>query len=142
MIKYDLECGKGHGFEAWFKNSGSYDEQSAAGTLACPLCGSGDVKKALMAPRIGKAAKGNAEKPSANRADSKEALQALRKMRDYVIANFDDVGERFPEEARRIHYGETEAHNIYGKASDEEAEALKEEGVAFQRLPFSVQKEN
>ena len=139
MIKYDLKCGKGHGFEAWFRNSSSFDAQSAAGELACPLCGSKEVEKELMAPRIGK---GQSEKRAVAAQGPAEAMVALRKMRDYVEKNFDNVGEQFPEEARRIHYGETEAHDIYGQASDEEAEALREEGVAFQKLPFPLQKEN
>ena len=91
------------------------------------------------APRIGK---GQSEKRAVAAQGPAEAMVALRKMRDYVEKNFDNVGEQFPEEARRIHYGETEAHDIYGQASDEEAEALREEGVAFQKLPFPLQKEN
>lgn len=139
MIKYDLKCGKGHSFEAWFRNSGSYDEQAAAGELSCPLCGSRKVEKGLMAPRVSKS---KSEKPAVAAQGQADKMAALRKMRDYLVANFDDVGEKFPEEARRIHYGETEAHNIYGQASDEEAESLRDEGVAFQRLPFPLQKEN
>jgi hypothetical protein len=125
MIKYELKCRKGHGFEGWFRNSAAYDEQAAAGTVTCPDCGSRKVEKAIMAPRVGKS--------SSEMAELRKKLVELRKQ---VEANSDNVGEKFAEEARKIHYGEVEARAIYGETTDEEAESLAEEGVPFSRIPW------
>lgn len=131
MIKYDLKCRKGHGFEAWFRDSAAYDEQLEEGAIRCPTCGARKVEKAIMAPRL---AKGGADR-------QKQMMMALKDLRSQVEANCDYVGPKFAEEARKIHYGETEARGIYGETSDEEADALAEEGVTFQRIPW-VPKEN
>ena len=130
MIKYDLKCRRGHVFEAWFRDSAAYDEQVEANEVACPDCGARKVEKAVMAPRLGKGGEQAIE--------MRKALEALRAK---VEADCDYVGPRFAEEARKIHYGETEARGIYGETSDEQAEALAEEGVPFARIPW-VPKEN
>jgi hypothetical protein len=125
MIKYDLQCRKGHGFEAWFRDSAAYDRQAAAGKVACPDCGSRKVKKAIMAPRVGKSS-----------AEMKEMRKKLVELRKHIEATSDNVGPQFAEEARKIHYGEAEVRAIYGETTDEEAEALSEEGVPFSRIPW------
>lgn len=129
MIKYQLHCALGHEFEGWFSDSADYDRQAVDGLLRCPQCGDAHIAKALMAPALvkGKSKSGSsAEKIKAvyNRAESQ-----FRAMRDYVEKNFDNVGEKFPEEARKIHYGEAEKRGIYGEASVKECKALIEEGV-------------
>ncbi|RMD62750.1 MAG: DUF1178 family protein [Alphaproteobacteria bacterium] len=134
MIVYDLKCRKGHVFEAWFRDSAAYDEQAAAGKVVCPMCGSKKVEKAPMAPRVARSRGDEAQASPETRA-MQEAIQALRRK---IEQDFDYVGPRFAEEARRIHYGETDAHNIYGEATDEEAAALSEEGIEFARIPWPV----
>ncbi|MDJ0946788.1 MAG: DUF1178 family protein [Kiloniellales bacterium] len=148
MIRFDLRCRRDHHFEAWFRDNAAFEAQAAAGDLGCPVCGSHKVEKAIMAPRIARSADpsgpGQGARPHASVAMAKggspEEAQALRatleRLRDHVEATCDYVGEAFPEEARKIHYGETEARGIYGQASDTEAEALAEEGVEFSRLPL------
>ncbi|MEQ8652346.1 MAG: DUF1178 family protein [Kiloniellales bacterium] len=132
MIKYDLKCEQHHRFEAWFRNSAGYDEQLAAGEIACPECGTAKVEKAIMAPRL--PGKANAQPAAAIRKE-------LVKLREAVERDCDYVGPGFAEEARKIHYGEAEARSIYGETSREDAKELAEEGVAFARIPW-VQKEN
>ncbi len=125
MIKFDLKCRRDHVFEAWFRDSAAYEEQVDANRIVCPECGARKVEKAVMAPRVAK----NTEKAL----EMRRALQALRSK---VEADCDYVGPQFAEEARKIHYGETEARGIYGETSTEEAEALAEEGVPFARVPW------
>ena len=164
MILYDLRCRRGHVFEAWFRDSAAYDDQVEAGEVACPTCGSKKVEKAPMAPRLAKGvlskgglAKGSGETGEVQPAEARtaetehaeagtakvetakaaEAMRALRGLRRKVEDNFDYVGPQFAEEARKIHYGEADAHNIYGETSDEEAKELRDEGVAFTRIPWA-----
>jgi hypothetical protein len=134
MILFDLRCAKDHVFEAWFRDSATFEAQAEAGEIACPRCGSRQVEKAPMAPRIGKAA---GEGPGS--AVSKELAQMrrdLQELRAKVEANCDYVGDRFAEEARRIHHGEVDKRSIYGEASDGEARELQEEGIEFARIPW------
>ncbi len=147
MIVYSLVCAKSHRFDAWFRDSATYDSQAARRAVACPECGSTKVAKAPMAPRLSRGAAGEpeekketppqppagAEAPASAEATTRKALLALRQE---VEANCEYVGERFPEEARKIHYGEVVRRDIYGEAKDEEAAALAEEGVAFRRIPW------
>ena len=132
MIKYQLQCGDAHSFEAWFRSSADYDEQAEAGALRCPVCDSRAVKKAIMAPSIATGARRGAPSPESI---GDQVAQAARRARDYVEKNFDYVGARFPEEARRIHYGETKKRAIYGEATGAEARELVDEGVAVAPLP-------
>ena len=127
MIRYALICDKAHEFEAWFSNSSSYDEQVADGDVACPQCGSKKIEKALMAPNVAGTRK---TASSAN-----EAIEAVRRARNEMLKNADNVGDNFAREARKIHYKDTEPRGIYGRASDKEAKALREEGVDFSPLP-------
>lgn len=139
MILYDLRCDKGHVFEAWFADRATFDDQAKAGIVTCPTCASVKVEKAPMAPRINKGAD-KAAKPAAAMAQRTavmgEAMSALRELREKVEQNFEHVGGRFPEEARKIHYGEAEERNIYGDATEAEAKGLAEEGVEVQRIPW------
>lgn len=133
MILFDLQCAKGHGFEAWFRNGETYEAQAAAGEVACPVCGDADIRKAPMAPRIAKARSGKDEE---KRRQAAEIMRELVELRRKVEENCDYVGDSFAEEARKIHYGETEHRDIYGEATAEEAAQLSEEGVTFSRIPW------
>jgi len=140
MILYQLKCHQGHDFEAWFLNSAAYDSQQVSGDVSCPHCGTTDVAKAPMAPNIARGRSGEQEHPTAeHRAHevAEKILEAVDGLRREVEENCDYVGDEFPEEARRIHYGETEEHGIYGEATEDEAEELDEEGIDFFRLPPS-----
>lgn len=139
MIKYALKCSAGHGFDAWFRDSAAYEEQAGSGAIRCPECGTPDVGKAIMAPRLAKGAMKPAPKvPSAAKdmAVAGKYREALQELRRTIESNSDYVGKDFAEEARKIHYGEAEERNIYGESSDSEAEALREEGVPFARIPW------
>lgn len=132
MIRYALLCKKDHEFDGWFRSSSLFDEQVKAGEVSCPVCGSRDIRKALMAPNI---AKGGSEKRGA-KADAAQKVSAMMMaLRKHVEENCDYVGDAFAETARRIHYGEEEARDIYGEVTPEDARALIEEGVDVAPLP-------
>lgn len=141
MILYHLRCRRGHDFEAWFRNGDTYDSQQASGDVSCPFCGTAKVAKAPMAPNISTRAGGGLGKRSerddirANEVAAK-ILQAVDGMRAEVEENCDYVGDDFADEARAIHYGDSEERAIYGEATDEEAEELEDEDINFFRLPF------
>lgn len=132
MILFELRCDNDHRFEAWFRDGAAYDGQAAAGEIACPHCGVRGVAKAPMAPRL---AKGRGAALDAAEA-VREARKLLGALRRSVEASCENVGERFPEEARKIHYGETASRPIYGDATAKEARELEEEGVAVRRIPW------
>lgn len=132
MIVFELRCGAGHGFEAWFRSGEAFEAQRQDGEVACPHCGDTGVSKAPMAPRIGKGQEAEAEAAKARA----EVMGKLAELRQQVEQNCDYVGERFAEEARRIHYGESEARGIYGETTSEQAAALADEGVPFSRIPW------
>jgi hypothetical protein len=141
MIVYDLRCSNDHEFESWFQSSDAFDALVKARKLACPVCGATKVSKALMAPAVsGAGRKGDSTKAVASPAAQQmgQYMQALRELRNQVEKNCDYVGEKFPEEARKMHYGEAEARSIYGESSETEAEALREEGIEFQRVPWAA----
>ena len=133
MVVYDLTCSKGHVFEAWFRSSEAFDEEKRKRRLVCGVCGDKKVKKGLQAPNIAPAREAS---PTEQKKAAAAMYQMLVKMRDHVEKNAEHVGEKFAEEARKIHYGEKEARNIYGEATDEQAEELQEEGIEFGRLPW------
>ena len=138
MIVYNLRCAKDHQFEAWFRDSATYDEQAKAGEVVCPTCGSKKIAKAPMAPNIS-SSKSSGNPPPAEVKQAAEMMGKLRELRELraaVEANSDHVGTQFPEEARKIHYGETEPRNIHGDATPDEAKALKDEGVDFSVIPW------
>ena len=139
MIVFDLKCKAGHVFEAWFPDSAAFKRQKKKRQVTCPACGDTHVAKAPMAPRIATSKDEPAATGKAMMAASPEAaamLAKLKELKEHVEKNCDYVGERFAEEARKIHYGETEKRNIYGESSDEQARELADEGVEFQRVPW------
>jgi hypothetical protein len=130
MILFALRCAADHEFEGWFRDGAMFDKQSAGGKITCPQCGNNDVTKAPMAPRVARSHKAEAT-PSP--AQLRTALQELRR---HVETNCDYVGERFAEEARRIHYGESDPRGIYGETSAEDAAGLADEGIEVSRIPW------
>ncbi|MDP4002297.1 DUF1178 family protein [Methylobacterium sp. NEAU K] len=144
MIRYSLVCEAGHGFDSWFPSSESYDDQVARGLVTCPACDSAKVTKALMAPSVARTDRGHAPTAAVPPAEvsvpmiaepERQVRAMLRALREQVVANAEHVGARFPEEARRIHYGEAEGRSIYGEASPAEARALIEEGIDVAPIP-------
>ena len=139
MMRFTLACDSGHEFEAWFGGNADFDEQREMGLVECPLCASKDVSKALMTPRVSTGRRKDARIENAKQTLTNARDNMLReKMRELAVAvreNTTDVGERFPEEARRIHYGEAEERGIRGKASPDEAKALVDEGVTIAPVP-------
>jgi hypothetical protein len=134
MIRYALACEEGHNFDAWFGSASSYDEQEEANAVRCPTCGSARVQKAPMAPYVAK----KSPLPSAPRreqAPRRKTHAPLRELRAALTANSDDVGPKFPEEARKIHFDEAPARTIHGEATLKEAQELKEEGIPVFPLP-------
>jgi hypothetical protein len=158
VIRYALVCEKGHGFESWFQSSKAYDAQAARGLIDCPVCGSSRIEKALMAPAVAKPARrppstpleGARPKPEPEQKTpvavisekERELRTRLKELRDHIVKNADYVGGQFPEEARRMHYGEIEHRSIYGEASPQEAEALVEEGIELHPLPVLPEDRN
>jgi hypothetical protein len=135
VIRYSLHCDKAHEFEGWFASSADFDRQAEAGFVSCPVCGSLSVAKTLMAPSVSTSRRREETTALALDVTRREAMQKLREIVSEVRSNAEDVGERFPEEARKIHYGETEARGIIGQASPVEVKALLDEGVEIAPLP-------
>ena len=160
MIRYSLNCERGHNFESWFQDSAAYDKQAEYGLVTCPRCGSAKVEKAIMAPRLSLSAKNSrapVEAPTAPAAPETPSGSApvamispqeqqlrtkLKELREHLTKNADNVGAKFPEEARKMHYGETEHRSIYGVASPEEAKEMTEEGIEFHPLPILPDERN
>lgn len=132
MIKYDLRCDNGDEFEAWFGSIADYDKQAQAGLVECPHCGSKHVTKAPMAPAVRTSRAKEAQKERA------VAMAMAAKVREHIKENFDYVGDKFADEARKMHSGESEERAIYGEATPEEAKALIEEGVPASPLPAEL----
>jgi hypothetical protein len=144
MIKYALVCEQKHTFDSWFASSAAYDKQAKRGLVNCPTCGSSKVEKAIMAPRLaGTRKRKRAAEPAAAAPSpvamltpqEQELRTKLKELRDTITQNADYVGQKFPEEARKMHYGETEHRSIYGEASLEAAKELSEEGIEVHPLP-------
>jgi hypothetical protein len=179
VILYALVCKAGHAFESWFANSSAYDKQLKRSLVTCPVCGSPQVEKAIMAPSLGRNSKAArayeaaevisapeaAAEPAANAATAnaatanaataaskapvamlseqeRELRSKLKELRDHLVKNADYVGQKFPEEARRMHYGEIEHRSIYGEASPDDAKELHEEGIEFHPLPHLPDERN
>ena len=154
MIHYNLRCKAGHAFESWFQSSSAYESQERRKLVSCPVCGSTEVERAIMAPRIARK-KGHDPAPAEPlpvptpaaevippsspqpllMTQERELRAKLKELRDHIVNNADNVGERFPNEARKMHYGDIEHRPIYGEASPDEARALVEEGVEVMPLP-------
>jgi hypothetical protein len=160
MIRYSLICECRHEFEIWFKNSADYERQSKRNLVTCPACGSAKVEKALMAPSLGRGSKKGAnarppEMPAEAPAPSeprtpvammspqeREFRAKLKELREHLVKNADNVGPKFPDEARKMHYGEIEHRSIYGEATPQEANELAEEGIEFHPLPMLPDERN
>jgi hypothetical protein len=157
MIRYTLRCDNDHAFESWFQDSAAFDKQVKRRLLRCPICDSSKIEKAIMAPRLsGTRKEATATEPAAESGtpgedktpvaimspQEREFRKKLRELRDHLIKNADYVGARFPEEARKMHYGEIEHRSIYGVASPEEAKSLAEEGIEFHPLPVLPDERN
>jgi hypothetical protein len=166
MIRYALHCERKHEFEIWFRNSAAYEKQAKRDLVACPVCGSTEVEKALMSPQLGASSrKGRRAKPmeaSSVEASSADAAPAepekspvammtpqerefrtkLKELRDHLVKNADNVGAKFPEEARKMHYGDIDHRSIYGEASPQEAKELHDEGIEFHPLPVLPEERN
>ncbi len=143
MIRYDLHCEAGHGFESWFRSSGDYDAQRKKKLVECPVCGSHAIEKQVMAPRLRRTDKGARAKPADEKApvammtpEEAEFRQKLRELRDHVTKNAENVGEKFPELARKMHNEEIERRSIYGEASPDEVKSLLEDEVEIHPLPI------
>lgn len=139
MISYSLICDQGHDFDSWFQSASAYDALEKAGHLSCAVCGSAQVRKAVMAPRVSTPAKDEAA-PMALSAPGSDAEKALSELRRKVEENSDYVGDRFAEEARSMHLGDTPERSIYGEANLQQAKALAEDGVPVMPLPFAPKK--
>jgi hypothetical protein len=168
MIRYALACECGHSFESWFQSSSAYDRQIRRGLVACPVCNSTKVEKAIMAPRLAGARKRDSapapvaageSAPPAPTQDAttqaapsapvammspqeREFRKKLKELRDHLTKNADYVGQKFPEEARKMHYGEVDRRSIYGEASPDQAKELHEEGIEFHPLPVLPDERN
>jgi len=169
MIRYALVCAKGHAFESWFPSSAAYDKQAKRGLVTCPTCGVSKVEKAIMAPKLSGTRKRGAapavaaapeapapEAPAPVASDTPVAMmspqmispqehelrQKLKELREHLTKNSDYVGKKFPEEARKMHYGEIDHRSIYGEASLKDAEELHEEGIEFHPLPVLPDERN
>ena len=158
MIHYNLRCKQGHAFESWFQSSSAYETQEKRKLVSCPVCGSTDVERAIMAPQI-VSKKGRKDVPSETlpvpastqapaaevippssptpllMTQERELRTKLKELRDHIVKNADNVGERFPDEARKMHYGDIEHRPIYGEASPDDAKALIDEGVEVMPIP-------
>jgi hypothetical protein len=135
LIKYTLSCDSGHSFDGWFSSSADFDRQAELGLVSCPVCGSASVAKELMAPSVSTSRKKDEAKVLMMDQARKEAVAKIRELVTAIRENSDDVGEKFPEEARKIHYGEAEERGLIGKATADEARALLEEGIEIAPLP-------
>jgi hypothetical protein len=159
MIRYTLVCERQHNFESWFASSAAYDKQAKRGLVACPICGATKVEKAIMAPRLARsdkpidvpqalAAPAAAPAPEAATpvamisSQEREFRTKLKELRDHLTKNAENVGRKFPNEARKMHYGDIEHRSIYGEASPEEAKELHEEGIEFHPLPILPEDRN
>ena len=158
MIRYALVCAKGHSFESWFQNSSAYDKQAKQKLVTCPACGTAKVEKEIMSPRLSRSHKRDgAPAPSSNQSNEmsnektpvamvspqeRELRKKLKELRAHLTQNADYVGQKFPEEARKMHYGEIDHRSIYGEASPDEAKKLHDEGVEFHPLPVLPDERN
>jgi hypothetical protein len=134
MIRFSLACDHDHDFDAWFRNNDDFDKQQKRGLVSCPVCGSSKVEKALMAPSVQTARKREKVALSIG-AEQKQLMGKLKELTDKLKENADYVGDKFPEEARKIHFGEADPRGIYGEASREEVKELLEDGVEIMPLP-------
>jgi hypothetical protein len=141
VIQYSLHCSKGHRYDAWFKNAAAFDEQQARGIVTCAVCGDAAIEKAPMAPAVARTDHDRVAL-SSTQPDAAQLRALLRAYRQKVVSEADYVGDRFAEEARKIHFEEIEARGIYGEATRDEVVALAEEGIDFLPLPDLPEEHN
>ncbi len=131
MIAYDITCENGHTFEGWFNDSSSFEDQRSRGLIDCPYCSSRRVERIPSTFAIG-----NSRKAQEQSEDMTPQLTMMARIQHYIQKHFEDVGPKFADEAFKIHYGEAEKRNIRGTTTEEEEQHLKEEGVAFSKIPI------
>ena len=141
MIRFSLACDDGHEFEGWFRSNDDFDKQKKRGLIDCPDCGSHRVDKTLMAPAVSTGRK-QEKMALAMNAEQRRIMGEMKALSDKLRENADYVGGKFAEEARKIHFGETEARGIYGEASPDEAKSLVEDGVPFMPIPVFPEDRN
>ena len=141
MITFGLACEHGHEFDGWFRSSDDFDKQKKRGLVDCPECGSHKVDKALMAPAVSTGRKREKMALALN-AEQRRVMKEMKALSEKLRENADYVGEKFAEEARKIHFGETEQRGIYGEATAEEAKTLVEDGVPFMPIPVFPEDRN
>jgi hypothetical protein len=135
LINFSLICDSEHEFDGWFSSSDDFDNQLKRGLLTCPICDSAKISKSLMSPSVSTGRQKEKVALANMTATHKEVAEQLKVLRNKMTDGAEDVGRRFPEEARKIHYGETEKRGIYGEANQEEVTSLVEEGVEIVPLP-------
>ena len=138
MIQFSLICDNGHSFDSWFKSAKAFEKLNSAGMVSCSLCGSVQVEKAIMAPRV----RTSKQQTPSLKAENSPAEQALKELRNYVEKNSDYVGADFAKEARDIHEGNSPERSIFGEAKPEEAKKLLEDGIPVTPLPFSPKRKS
>ena len=141
MIRFSLTCQRDHTFEAWFRSNDDFEAQKKRGFVECPDCGSNRVEKALMAPAVSTGRKREKLALAVGEAQ-KRALTELKALSQKMRENADYVGDKFADEARKIHFGETDPRGIYGEATPEEAKSLAEDGVEFMPIPVFPEERN
>jgi len=141
LIRFSLICDHDHEFEAWFRSNDDFDTQKKRGFVDCPTCGSSKVQKALMAPAVSTGKKREKIALAMNEMQ-KKAMAEIKALSEKIRENADYVGDKFAEEARKIHFGETEARGIYGEATLDEAKSLAEDGVGFMPIPVFPEDRN
>lgn len=141
MIRFSLHCDHGHEFEGWFRDNADFDRQAERKLVSCPSCGSLQVQKSLMAPAVS-TSRSKEQVAIAMGEAQKQVLDEMRELSRKVRENADYVGDQFAEEARKIHFGETEARGIYGEASVEDVHSLIEDGVDVMPLPVFPEDKN
>ena len=143
MIKFNLICDQDHEFEIWFGSNDDFEKQKKRNLLACPTCGSQNVEKSLMAPQVSTARKKDEMVQVAKMQSAQaELVSKMREFKEHIVNNSEDVGSKFPEEARKIHYGEAEARGIRGEANLKEAEELVKEGIDVLPVPTLPDEKN
>jgi len=136
VIRFTLSCENDHAFEGWFSSGADYDRQADLGLVTCPVCGSSSVGKQLMVPSVATGRKKDEARMLIIEQAQKQAVAKIREMVATIRENAEDVGEKFPEEARKIHYGEADARGLIGKATPQEARELIDEGIEIAALPI------
>lgn len=141
MISFSIVCENDHDFEAWFRNGDDFDAQRRRKLIGCPACGSTKVEKALMAPAVSTGRR-KEKMALAIGTEQRKAMAKLKELTEKLKQGADYVGDKFADEARKIHFGETEARGIYGEATVDEARSLHEDGVEFLPLPNVPDEQN